>query len=52
MLLDIKLVDYDGLELLQEVRNKRHYLPVISCTAYDIYKYERKSLAANYFVVK
>ena len=52
VVLDIKLVDYDGLELLQEVRNNYHDLPVILCTAYDTYKYDQKSIAANYYVVK
>ena len=52
MVLDIKLVDYNGLELLQEVRNIHHDLPVILCTAYDTYKYDPKSIAANYYVVK
>jgi len=52
VVLDIRLVDYDGLELLQEVRNKHHDLPVILCTAYDTYKYDQKSIAANYYVVK
>jgi CheY-like chemotaxis protein len=52
VILDIKLVDYDGLELLQEIRNQYHDLPVILCTAYDTYKEDPKSLAADYYVVK
>ena len=52
VVLDIKLVDYDGLDLLQEVRNKHHDLPVILCSAYETYKYDQKSIAANYYVVK
>ena len=52
VVLDIRLVDYDGLELLQEVRNKHYDLPVILCTAYDTYKDDLKSIAANYYVVK
>jgi DNA-binding NtrC family response regulator len=52
VVLDIRLVDYDGLDLLQEVRNKHHELPVILCTAYDTYKDDQKSIAANYYVVK
>ncbi len=52
VVLDIKLVDYDGLELLQEIRNRHHDLPVILCTAYDTYKYDEKSIAADYYVVK
>ena len=42
VILDIKLVDYDGLE----------NLPVILCSAYDTYKYDQKALAADYYVVK
>ena len=52
VVLDIKLVDYDGLELLQEIRKNHHDLPVILCSAYDTYKYDQKSAAANYYVVK
>jgi DNA-binding NtrC family response regulator len=52
VVLDIRLVDYDGLDLLQEVRNKHHDLPVILCTAYDTYKNNQKSIAADYYVVK
>lgn len=52
VLLDIKLVNYNGLELLQEIRNHHHYLPVILCTAYDTYRYNQKSVAADYYVVK
>ena len=52
VVLDIRLVDYDGLDLLQEVRNKHHNLPVILCTAYDTYKEDLKSIAANYYGVK
>ena len=52
VILDIKLVDYDGLELLQEIRNRHHDLPVILCTAYDTYKYDPKSIAADYYVIK
>jgi DNA-binding NtrC family response regulator len=52
VVLDIRLVDYDGLDLLQEVRNKHYDLPVILCTAYDTYKDDKKSIAATYYVVK
>jgi len=48
VLLDIRLVDYDGLELLPEIRNRHHDLPVILCTAYDTYKYDHKAIAADY----
>jgi len=52
VVLDIRLVDYDGLELLQEIRTEHHDLPVILCTAYDTYKYDPKAVAADYYVIK
>jgi DNA-binding response OmpR family regulator len=52
VVLDIRLADYNGLELLQEIRNLYHDMPVILCTAYDTYKYDQKSIAADYYVVK
>ena len=52
VVLDIRLVDYDGLELLQDIRNQHYDLPVILCTAYDTYKEDPKSIAADYYVVK
>ena len=52
VVLDIRLVDYDGLELLQEIRNRYRDLPVILCTAYDTYKEDPKAIAADYYVVK
>ncbi len=33
VVLDIKLGDYDGLELLKEIRNEYYDLPVILCSA-------------------
>lgn len=52
VVLDIMLVDYDGLELLQEIRNRYYDLPVILCSAYDSYKYDKRSIAADYYVIK
>ena len=52
VVLDIKLVEYNGLELLQTIRNQYHDLPVILCTAYDTYKEDPTSIAADYYVVK
>jgi DNA-binding response OmpR family regulator len=52
VVLDIKLVDYDGLELLQEIRNRYHDLSVVLCTAYDTYRYDEKAIAADYYVIK
>jgi DNA-binding response OmpR family regulator len=52
ILMDIKLGKYDGLELLQDIRNTHYNLPVILCTAYHTFKYDLKSMAADYFVLK
>jgi len=52
ILLDIKMADYDGLDLLQDIRNKYYNLPVILCTAYDSYKSDVKTIAANSYVIK
>jgi DNA-binding NtrC family response regulator len=37
IVLDIKMVDYNGLDLLQDIRNKFYDLPVVLCTAYDTF---------------
>jgi DNA-binding response OmpR family regulator len=52
VVLDIKMVDYNGLDLLQDIRNKYYDLPVILCTAYDTFKEEMKSIAADFYVIK
>lgn len=52
IILDIKLVDYNGLDLLQDIRQRFYDLPVILSTAYDTFKEDTKSLAADYYVVK
>ena len=52
IVLDIKMVDYNGLDLLQEIRNKFYNLPVILCTAYDTFKEDIKSIAADFYVIK
>ena len=33
VVLDIKMVDYNGLDLLQDIRNKFYNMPVVLCTA-------------------
>ncbi len=52
VVLDIKMVDYNGLDLLQEIRNKLYNMPVILCTAYDTFKEDIKSIAADFYVIK
>lgn len=52
IVLDIKMAGYNGLDLLQEVRNRFYNLPVILCSAYDSFKRDIKSIAADFYVVK
>lgn len=52
VILDIKMVDVDGLELLQKIRERYHDLSVILCSAYDSYKAEPRSAAADFYVIK
>jgi len=52
IVLDIKMAAYDGLDLLQEIRQSHHDLPIIISSAYGAYKGDYKTLAADYYVVK
>jgi CheY-like chemotaxis protein len=52
IILDIKMVSSNGLDVLQEIRNRFYNLPVILCSAYGSYKVDIKSIAADAYVVK
>jgi DNA-binding response OmpR family regulator len=52
VILDIRMEDCDGLDLLQDLRNAYPGLPIILNTAYDSYRDDVKSVAADYYVVK
>ncbi|MBN2033101.1 MAG: response regulator [Deltaproteobacteria bacterium] len=52
VLLDIRLGEESGLDILQDIRNTYYNLPVILCTAYQDFKYDLKSIAADYYVLK
>jgi len=52
ILLDIRMGQYDGLDLLQNIRNVYYNMPVILFSAYSSFKYDLKSIAADSYVVK
>lgn len=52
VVLDIKLGDVSGLDLLQTIRAENATLPVILSTAYDSFQYDLKSIAADAYCVK
>ena len=52
ILLDIKLKNENGLDLLQKIVRQRHDLPVVLCSAYSCYKDDFTSWLADGYVVK
>ena len=52
VILDIKMGNYNGLDILQDIRNDYYDLPVILSTAYDSFKEEIKAIAADFYIVK
>jgi len=50
--LDIKLKNESGIELLQRIVKERHDLPVILCTAFSCYKDDFSAWLADGYVVK
>ena len=52
VVLDIKLKNESGIELLQQIVKERHDLPVILCTAFSCYKDDFSAWLADGYVVK
>jgi DNA-binding response OmpR family regulator len=52
IVLDIKMREYNGLDLLQQIRKKHYDMPVILNSAYSSFKVDLKAVAADYYVVK
>ncbi len=52
MVLDIKLKNESGLDLLQKIVKDRHNLPVILCTAFSCYRDDFSAWLADGYVVK
>ncbi|HEY6007353.1 MAG TPA: response regulator [Geobacteraceae bacterium] len=52
VVLDIKLKNESGLDLLQKIVKERHDTPVILCTAFSFYKDDFSAWLADGYVVK
>ena len=52
VILDIKLKNESGLELLQSIVKERHDMPVILCSAFSCYKDDFSAWLADGYVVK
>lgn len=50
--LDIKLKNESGIELLQKLVKERHEMPVILCSAFSCYKDDFSAWLADGYVVK
>jgi two-component system response regulator (stage 0 sporulation protein F) len=52
VVLDIRMGAYNGLDILQDIRNAYYDKPVILCSGYSPFKYDLRSIAADHYVVK
>lgn len=52
VVLDIKLKNESGLDLLQKIVKERHEMPVILCSAFSCYKDDFSTWLADGYVVK
>jgi DNA-binding NtrC family response regulator len=52
IILDIRLGNYNGLDLLWEIRNAHHDLPVVLSTAYPAFRHDPKSITGVHYVLK
>ncbi len=52
VVLDIKLKNENGIELLQKLVRERHEMPVILCSAFSCYKDDFSAWLADGYVVK
>jgi DNA-binding response OmpR family regulator len=52
VVMEIKLGKYDGLDLLQDIRNAYEELRIIICTAYPSRRHDLTAVAADDYVLK
>lgn len=52
LILDVKMLDCDGLDLLQDIRNHFYDLPLIFATASDCCEDDIRSSAADFYLIK
>lgn len=52
IILEPKFPKVDGLDILQSIRATHYNIPVIISTAYSDFRYDPRSITADYFVIK
>ncbi len=50
--LDMRMPDIDGIETLRKMKEKDSTLPIVICTAYEVYKHDFGSWCSDAYVVK
>lgn len=52
ILLDVRLGEINGLDILQDIRERYYDMPVILCSAYPCFRYDIKAISADFYVTK
>ena len=52
LIMDIKMTEYSGLDLLKDIKEVYPDLPVVLCSAYDSFKHDKGSREADRYVIK
>jgi two-component system, NtrC family, response regulator GlrR len=52
ILMDVRLEEMNGSDLLKQIREIYCDIPVILCSAFELLRYDIKAIAADYFVKK
>ena len=52
VIMEVKLGRYDGLDILQDIRNNYYNLPVILYADFQNFKHDPRAIAADYCLVK
>ena len=52
ILLEVKLDNINGLDVLQGIREQYYDMPIILCSAYASFRYDLRAIAADYYVAK
>jgi DNA-binding response OmpR family regulator len=52
ILLETRLDKINGLDILQDIRDRYYDMPVILCSASPSFRYDMRAIAADYYVTK
>ncbi len=52
IIMDIMMGEFNGLDLLNKIRDVYYDMPIILCSSYLNFRYDLRSIAADYYVTK